>query len=41
MTNNIKLLNDLLEKVKNTPDDVISKAIDSLHQNLRKEENER
>lgn len=41
MTNNIKLLNDLLEKVKTTPDDVINKAIDSLHQKLRKEENER
>ena len=37
MTNNIKILNELLEKVKNTPDDVINKAIDSLHEKLRKE----
>ena len=37
MTNNIKLLNDLLEKIKTTPDDVIDKAIDSLQEKLRKE----
>jgi len=32
-----ELLIKLLEKVKNTPDDVIDKAIDSLHEKLRKE----
>ena len=32
-----ELLINLLEKVKNTPDNVIDKAIDSLHEKLRKE----
>ncbi len=37
MTNNIQILNELLKKVKSTPDYVIDEAIDSLQKELRKE----
>lgn len=30
MKNNIKLLEELLTKIKNTPNDIINKAIDNL-----------
>lgn len=38
MRNNIKLLKKMLEKIKNTPDDIIEKAIDELSEELDLEE---
>lgn len=37
MKNNIKLLQSLLEKIKNTPDNIIEKSIEKLREKLEKE----
>ena len=34
MRNNVELLKKLLEKIKNTPDNIIEKAIDDLSEEL-------
>lgn len=34
MKNNVELLKRLLEKIKNTPDNIIEKAIDNLSEEL-------
>lgn len=38
MTNNPKILKKLLEKIKNTPDDIFEEAIDSLSETMMAEE---
>ncbi len=37
MKNNIKLLQSLLEKIKNTPDNIVEKAIEQLSKKIEKE----
>ena len=37
MKNNIELLKQLLEKIKNTPDNIIEQAIEKLKKELEKE----
>ena len=37
MKNNIELLKQLLEKIKNTPDNIIEEAIEKLRKELEKE----